>query len=278
MKVEPKTKADQEKMAIALHTLARRGSLVPRLRRSGVGRDHPQGHGRTASRHQGRHPEAHRTTSKPMSARRRLPTARRSRAPTEIDYTHKKQTGGTGQFARVKLRARAERDRQGQRVRDRDRRRHGAEGIHPGRRKGRQVGLGQRRADRLPDGRHEGHAVRRRLPRSRLVGDRVRNRVARGDEGRLREGRRQAARADHGRRSRDARRFRRRRHRRHQQPPRPDPRPGDARQRHGHPRLRAARQHVRLRQPAALDVDRAAHPTRCSSRITPTCRATSPTK
>ena len=36
----------------------------------------------------------------------------------EVDYTHKKQTGGTGQFARVKLR-RAERDGQGQRVRER---------------------------------------------------------------------------------------------------------------------------------------------------------------
>ena len=31
-----------------------------------------------------------------MSARRRSPIARRSRSKTEIDYTHKKQTGGTG--------------------------------------------------------------------------------------------------------------------------------------------------------------------------------------
>ena len=37
-----------------------------------------------------------------MSARRRLPIARRSPARTK-DYTHKKQTGGTGQFARVKI-------------------------------------------------------------------------------------------------------------------------------------------------------------------------------
>ena len=38
--------------------------------------------------------------------------------------------------------ARAERDRQGQRVRGQDRRRHGAEGVHPRRREGRQVGVG----------------------------------------------------------------------------------------------------------------------------------------
>ena len=38
-----------------------------------------------------------------MSARRRWPIARRSPARHEQDYTHKKQTGGSGQFARVKI-------------------------------------------------------------------------------------------------------------------------------------------------------------------------------
>ena len=37
MKIEPKTKADQEKMAIALHTLRSGRSLVPRFGRSGIG-------------------------------------------------------------------------------------------------------------------------------------------------------------------------------------------------------------------------------------------------
>ena len=39
-----------------------------------------------------------------MSARRRWPIARPSRKAIENDYTHKKQTGGSGQYARVKLR------------------------------------------------------------------------------------------------------------------------------------------------------------------------------
>ncbi len=38
-----------------------------------------------------------------MSVRRRWPIARRSPGAAEIDYTHKKQTGGSGQFARVKI-------------------------------------------------------------------------------------------------------------------------------------------------------------------------------
>ena len=38
-----------------------------------------------------------------MSARRRSPTARPS-PRGRVDYTHKKQTGGSGQFARVKMR------------------------------------------------------------------------------------------------------------------------------------------------------------------------------
>ena len=56
--IEPKTKADQEKMGVALREARGRGSVVPRRDRSGVRPDHPQGHGRAASRHHGRHPEA----------------------------------------------------------------------------------------------------------------------------------------------------------------------------------------------------------------------------
>ena len=37
----------------------RRGPVLPRLDRPGIGPDHPQGHGRTSPRHQGRHPAPH---------------------------------------------------------------------------------------------------------------------------------------------------------------------------------------------------------------------------
>ena len=54
--IEPKSKADQEKLGVALGEAGRGRSVVPGLDRSGVRPDHPQGHGRTPSRHQGRHP------------------------------------------------------------------------------------------------------------------------------------------------------------------------------------------------------------------------------
>ena len=59
MKIEPKTKADVEKMGAGAGQAGRRGPLVPRHLRSGERRDHHQGHGRAASGDQGRHPEAH---------------------------------------------------------------------------------------------------------------------------------------------------------------------------------------------------------------------------
>ena len=62
------------------------------------------------------------------------------RKAAEIDYTHKKQTGGTGQFARVKFAHRAERGRRGLRVREQDHRRRRAEGIRAGRREGPELG------------------------------------------------------------------------------------------------------------------------------------------
>ena len=57
--IEPKTKADQEKLGIALAKLAAEDPVLPRLDRSGIRPDHPQGHGRAPSRHQGRYPAPH---------------------------------------------------------------------------------------------------------------------------------------------------------------------------------------------------------------------------
>jgi elongation factor G len=103
MKIEPKTKADQEKMSMALSTMAIED---PSFR---VAVDHESGE--TILKGMG---ELHldikvdilrRTygvdanVGAPQVAYRETLVR-----PTEIDYTHKKQTGGTGQFARVKLR------------------------------------------------------------------------------------------------------------------------------------------------------------------------------
>ena len=54
--IEPKSKADQEKAGRRPAEAGRRGSDVPRVHRPGKRPDHPQGHGRTAPRHQGRYP------------------------------------------------------------------------------------------------------------------------------------------------------------------------------------------------------------------------------
>ena len=51
------------------------------------------------------------------------------RNTAEYEYTHKKQTGGSGQYAKVKLRVAAERG-QGFRIRERSSRRLDSEGIH----------------------------------------------------------------------------------------------------------------------------------------------------
>jgi elongation factor G len=103
MSIEPKSKADQEKMALALHKMAVED---PSFR---VGTD-PES-GQTILKGMG---ELHldikvdilRRTYKVDAAVGAPQVAYRETIarPTQVDYTHKKQTGGTGQFARVKLR------------------------------------------------------------------------------------------------------------------------------------------------------------------------------
>ena len=67
--------------------------------------------------------------STPISARRRWPIARRSPGKRTVDYTHKKQTGGHGQYARIKIVAEPGAPGVGLRVRERGGRRLGAEGV-----------------------------------------------------------------------------------------------------------------------------------------------------
>ncbi|MFC3695754.1 elongation factor G [Chenggangzhangella methanolivorans] len=102
IKIEPKTKADQEKLGIALSKLA---AEDPSFR---VSTD--QESGETILKGMG---ELHldikvdilRRTYKVDAAIGAPQVAYRETLtkPVDIDYTHKKQTGGTGQFARVKL-------------------------------------------------------------------------------------------------------------------------------------------------------------------------------
>jgi elongation factor G len=102
MKIEPKTKADQEKMATALHTMAIED---PSFR---VSVDHESGE--TILKGMG---ELH-LDIKVDILRRTYGVDANVGAPqvayretlaraADVDYTHKKQTGGTGQFARVKM-------------------------------------------------------------------------------------------------------------------------------------------------------------------------------
>ncbi len=100
--VEPKSKADQEKMGVALSRLAQED---PSFR---VGTD--QESGQTVIKGMGelhleiivdrmkREYKVEANVGAPQVAYRETITRR-----AEVDYTHKKQTGGSGQFARVKL-------------------------------------------------------------------------------------------------------------------------------------------------------------------------------
>ncbi|WP_119677623.1 elongation factor G [Indioceanicola profundi] len=100
--VEPKTKADQEKMGAALQRLAAEDPSFRVAQDAETGQTVIKGMGELHLEiivdRMRREFKVDASVGAPQVAYRETITAR-----AEVDYTHKKQTGGSGQFARVKL-------------------------------------------------------------------------------------------------------------------------------------------------------------------------------
>ena len=160
--IEPKSKADQEKLGVALAKLV---AEDPSFR---VSTD--QESGQTILKGMG---ELHldikvdilKRTYKVEANIGAPQVAYREKISRQVtkDYTHKKQTGGTGQFARIKFVCEPLPPGCGLHVREQGDRRQRAQGVHPGRREGPGIGARLGRAGRLPGGRSQGDADRRRL-------------------------------------------------------------------------------------------------------------------
>ncbi len=247
LSVEPKTKADQEKMGVALNRLA---AEDPSFR---VSTDHESG--QTIIKGMGelhldilvdrmkREFKVEANVGAPQVAYREYLAK-----PVDVDYTHKKQSGGSGQFGRVKVKV--EPGERGQGFVFKDEIKGGnipkeyIPAIEKGLREQAESGylVGFPIIDftvTLYDGAY--HDVE-------LERDRVRNRRSRCNARNRAKVGHQAARADHEGRGSDARGLPRRRDRRYQFAAWPNPGNRLSRQCPGCRSERAAREHVRLRQ------------------------------
>ena len=151
--IEPKTKSDQEKLGTAIQRLAEEDPTFQVRTDEETGQTIIAGMGElhldVLVDRMRREFNVEANVGKPQVAYRETITKK----VEKVDYTHKKQTGGSGQFAKVHHRHRADRWRRRRRLRVRQRGHrwpHPA-GVHP---------LGRRR---LPGG----HGVRRRSPATR---------------------------------------------------------------------------------------------------------------
>ena len=172
MAVEPRTKVDQEKMAVALHKLAAEDPSFRVSTDAESGQTIIKGMGEL---HLDIKVDILKRTHKvevnvgaPQVAYRETITR-----PAEVDYIHKKQTGGTGQYARVIIEVEPNQKGAGYRLREQGSRRDGAEGIHSRRREGIELGVDLRGGHRVPGRRHQGGADGWRLSRGRFLGDRL---------------------------------------------------------------------------------------------------------
>ena len=165
--IEPKSKADQEKLGVALAKLV---AEDPSFR---VSTD--QESGQTILKGMGelhldikvdilkRTYKVEANIGAPQVAYREKITR-----PVTDDYVHKKQTGGHGQFARVKIVAEPLRPGKGFEFENEVVGGSVPKEFIPGGREGPGIGARLRRARGLPGRRSQGLADRRRLPRSRI--------------------------------------------------------------------------------------------------------------
>ena len=173
--VEPKTKADQEKMGIALQKLAQEdpsfrvhtdeesGQTII----SGMGELHLE----IIVDRMKREFKVEANVGKPQVAYRET-----IRASVESEGKFVRQSGGRGQYGHVWLKIEPQEAGQGLRVRERHRRRHRAEGIHPGRGQGHPGAAEERRPRGLSGSGRQGHPVRRFVPRRGLQRNGVQDR------------------------------------------------------------------------------------------------------
>jgi elongation factor G len=214
--VEPKTKADQEKMGVALNRLARED---PSFR---VTSDHESG--QTIIKGMGelhleilvdrmkREFKVEANVGAPQVAYREYLAK-----PVELTYTHKKQSGGSGQFAEIKISVTPGERGSGFVFKDDVKGGNVPKEYIPSVEKGMRETAETGSLIGFPIIDFEGPADRRQVSRRRFVGAGVRNLRPRRDARSGPEGRHQAARADHEGRGRDPRGLSRRRHRRPEQ-------------------------------------------------------------
>ena len=177
--IEPKTKSDQDKLGKALKSLSEEDPTF-RVRSdeetgqtviSGMGELHLE---ILVDRMQ------REFTSRRRSASRRWPTARRSpRRSTSVEYRHIKQTGGSGQFAVVKISVEPNPGKGYEFVDKISGGRIPREYIQPTN-QGIQAALENGVLAGYPTGRRQGAPRRRPVPRRRLVGDGVQDRRSDG--------------------------------------------------------------------------------------------------
>ena len=202
--IEPKTKADQEKLGTAIQKLAEEDPTFRVKQDEDTGQTVISGMGELHLEilvdRMKREFTVEANVGKPQVAYRE--TIRR--AVDKVEYTHKKQTGGSGQYASVIIALEPLPLNSESHVRVRQRRQGWPypEGVHPfgGRRCAGRPAI--RHPRRVPAGRCEADAGRRQVPRGRLVRNGVQDRWLDGAEGSGPQGRPGDPRADDGSRGR----------------------------------------------------------------------------